>query len=152
VKKTDKLRRLNEIWRKGRQEEHSVGMQCNEGVVVLSFTPKQGSDPNQSLASRGPEALLELTSEVQIVIKLPNRKAGQISARFTAAECYKLLEGRVSKTFELSSQVFEFLANAVHERKHYPMPAAEIPGEGGKSMTAQGQTKKPGSHSNDRHR
>jgi hypothetical protein len=32
------------------------------------------------------------------------------------------------------------------------MPDPEIPGGGGKSMTAQGQTKKEGSHSHDSHK
>lgn len=51
-----------------------------------------------------------------------------------------------------SSETFDLILRRIHELKHYPMPEPEIAGGGGKSKTAQGQTKKPGSHSYDKHK
>jgi hypothetical protein len=40
----------------------------------------------------------------------------------------------------------------VFEKKNYPIPEPGIPGGGGKSASAQGQTKKPDAHSHKKHR
>jgi hypothetical protein len=115
-------------------------------VVTLSFSAKPGTSLCKWL-SEGPASLLKMTSTVQIVIEPFGKKGGQISARFSVVECVALLGGQWP-----NSETFDRIACAVRERKHYPMPVPEIPGGGGKSMTAQGQTKKAGSHSHDRHR
>jgi hypothetical protein len=51
----------------------------------------------------------------------------------------------------LSIQDYHGIRLAVQERKNYPIPEPELPGLG-KSFEAQGQTKRPGSHSHDRHK
>ena len=125
----------------------SLRWRCKKGAVVFAFAPKPGTNPFNDIAGKEPEILLRLTTEIQIVIEPPARKRGRISARFLPQECVELL----SKQWPCDAN-FDQIATAVRERKHYPMPKVEIPGGGGKSATAQGQTKKPGSHSQDKHR
>jgi hypothetical protein len=118
---------------------------CKQGVVFV-FAPKQGLNPCR-YEKRDPDCLPELTDEIQIVIEPLDQRTGQVSARFSARECVELLGEKWP-----SSESFEQLAASVRERKAYPPPKPEIPGGGGKSLTAQGQTKKDGSHSQDRHK
>jgi hypothetical protein len=119
---------------------------CKQGHIVFVFTPKRGVNPNQ-YQNRGPDSLLELTDEIQIVIEPPDQQPGLISARFSVRECVEFLEGKWP-----NSESFDRIAALVRERKAYPPPEPGVPGGGGKSMTAQGQTKKDGSHSQDRHK
>jgi hypothetical protein len=51
-----------------------------------------------------------------------------------------------------TTETYEAFCRKVRDRKRYPPAKVEIPCEGGKSLTAQGQTKKPGSHSHDKHK
>lgn len=51
-----------------------------------------------------------------------------------------------------TTETYEAFCRKVRERKAYPPAKVPIPCEGGKSLTAQGQTKKPGSHSQDKHK
>jgi len=64
----------------------------------------------------------------------------QRSARFSGEEVM-LMCGRNWPT----ADSVENVARSVRERNAYPLPEPEIPG-GGKSLGAQGQTRKPGSH------
>lgn len=84
-----------------------------------------------------------VTSEVRIIIKGEH----QVSAKFTGQECCEAL-----KDAWPSADNFDDLFVAVNSRARYPMPKPEIPVEDQKSCGAQGQTKKPGSHSQDRHK
>jgi len=68
----------------------------------------------------------------------------QQSARFSGEEVM-LICGRTWPTADSVDNV----RRSVSERKAYPLPEAEIPG-GGKSFDAQGQTRKPGSHRDNR--
>jgi hypothetical protein len=95
------------------------------------------------IRERGPEVLPLITTTVQVVVDTDR----QVSARFRAGECPALFEGKWP-----SGETFSRILRKVTERKQYPLPEPEIPGGGGKSMTAQGQTKKDGSHSQDRHK
>lgn len=130
---------------------------CGDGTVKIRFDTDWcrtlsalGLDDSISLfeidtkiVERGPEVLPLITTIVQGVVKSDR----QVSARFRAGECPALFEGRWP-----SHETFNRILRKVTERKQYPLPEPEIPGEGGKSMTAQGQTKKEGSHSHDRHK
>ena len=51
-----------------------------------------------------------------------------------------------------TTETYEAFCRKVRERKAYPPAKVPIPCEGGKSPTAQGQTKKPESHSQDKHK
>jgi hypothetical protein len=128
--------------------------QCEQGETRLRFTIEgrhvqeaalaQGISLESLIIAQGPGLLPEITSSVHIIMKLSDAKEGQISPRLSAAECSAILKGKWP-----SRDTFSSIARAVRERKLYPMPKPEIPGGGGKSMTAQGQTKKEGSHSHD---
>ena len=102
--------------------------------------------PNPTLRERLgaiPASILhQVTLQVRVVIKT-NR---QISARFTTAEILELFRGEWP-----NRNNFDRIFRAVNERARYPMPESEMQG-GIKSLDAQGQTKKPGSHSHDKHR
>jgi len=111
-------------------------------VLGLDLDDSAG-EIDRRLRERGPEILPLITTTVQVVVKTDR----QISARFRAEECPALFEGRWP-----SSETFNRILRKVTERKQYPLPEPEIPGQGGKSITAQGQTKKEGSHSHDRHK
>jgi hypothetical protein len=107
------------------------------------FGPECSSDV---LWNRSPDFLAEVTDVVQVIVKPAEKGEGQVSARFPAKDLVALLGGKWP-----CSDNFQSIVRAICEKNHYPMPEPEIPGGGGKSMTAQGQTKKPGSHSQDRH-
>lgn len=143
------MARTNSFWESMQRYCHNLSVplrwKCKQGSIKLVFEPKSGIDPFKVLRNREPAALLEVTSEIQIVVESHHQR-DRISARFSPAECVELL----GETWP-NSETFNRIARAVRERKAYPMPTPEIPGGGGKSMTAQGQTKKDGSHSQDRH-
>ena len=130
--------------------EVQYSFKCKDGRVQLRFFVDGervkgvlgAGDWMKSLEQRGPDVLPHITQEVQLVIKTSR----QISARFTGAECAEVLCGKWP-----CNDTFDTILRRVTERSRYPLPKPEIPGGGGKSMTAQGQTKKPGSHSSARH-
>ena len=131
--------------------DYQLSFECVAGTVQLRFAA-DGSRLHAILGSgnwdarireRGPEVLPLITTTVQIVVQTDR----QVSARYRASECLALFESMWP-----CNGTFSRILRGVTERKHYPLPEPGIPGEGGKSMTAQGQTKKDGSHSHDRHR
>ncbi len=97
------------------------------------------------LSEHGPNGLTSITNEVQIVIRPRKATSGQKSVRISAAECARILKGRWPNDSMLDS-----LDATITELRDYPVadpkPTSEV------SRDAQGQTKKPGSHSESRHR
>jgi hypothetical protein len=117
---------------------------CRQGKIVLEYRvmPRVKCPPDESFSVTD---LPTLTQFVRVVIdaRLPRKR--RISATFTAAECAQLLT-----RLPPSSDTFEQIAAVVQERKENPPASASEAQE--KSFGAQGQTKKPGSHSHDRHK
>ncbi len=62
-------------------------------------------------------------------------------ASFSGPEAKEILGGTWPDPGNVGS-----IRRSVIDRMVYPMPKPEIPGGGGKSFDAQGQTRKPGSH------
>ena len=127
----------------------SMRWRTRKAAIVLHWIWKADSKHTRfsTWATLPPSVLVDVADEFQIVIENSAPKKSRISARFTAEECVQLFAGEWP-----SEKSFDRIATAVRERKRYPMPKPGIPGEGGKSSSAQGQTKKDGSHSQDRHR
>src|SRR5262249_34784024 len=127
---------------------------CSSGTIEMAMSMEHGDlrrvfgtvGGYEHLLSKEPSILGELTKEVQLTLKPAAKKSGQVSARFKVDEFVKLLGGEWP-----NQNNFSRLAAAIRDRRNYPLPEEEIPGSAGKSMTAQGQTKKPGSHSHDKH-
>jgi hypothetical protein len=127
---------------------------CCQGTISVCYSAEirdlkkvLGTDnPSKWYQEAGPDILPHLTRQVQLSVKPACKSERQISARFSAAECVAVFQGEWP-----NDTTFSRIAAAVREKKNYPMPEPEIPGGGGKSRTAQGQTKKPGSHSHNKH-
>jgi hypothetical protein len=128
---------------------------CSRGEIGLHFSMelhdvKDCFGPSGfnhvNLSEEKPSLLLRLTKQVRLVVKPARKGESQASAWFTSQEVVDLFEGEWP-----NEKSFTRVAIAIRERRRYPVPKAEIPGSGGKSMTAQGQTKKPGSHSHNKH-
>jgi hypothetical protein len=115
---------FDDIFEEGRQTEFTASRRCQQGTITLRFSPAQ--DPQDRIREEGLEALLRMTCQIQIVIQPAQEAGGQVSARFSAQECYQVLGGSWP-----SDETFDRIANAVRERKNYPMPTSEIPGGGG---------------------
>src|SRR5262249_20130960 len=144
----------------GRIRAYPISFTCRQGRIALHFQCEQvamdaamdaeasSGGPFAALRSRGPEFLLQkINVSVRIVVTPASKTERPISATFLAKECAELLKNEWP-----SSENFTYIERAIREKNHYPMPQPEIPGGGGKSDSAQGQTKKPGSHSHDKHR
>jgi hypothetical protein len=127
---------------------------CPQGKVTLRFSADYASvrsivGPQETfkrLWEFGPQILLNITKKVLLLLKPTNMAERQMSARFSPEECIAFLDGEWPGETNLSR-----IARAIREKNHYPMPEPEIPGGGGKAMTAQGQTKKPDAHSHKKH-
>jgi len=120
--------------------------QCEQGTIKLQMVldiPRSGSGlPNIDYA-----ALQQITSKVRIEILPVAMDQDKLTLTLPAAEAVELIGGAQPCT-----ESFESIRRQVCERKRYPLPKPDIPGGGEKSLTAQGQTKKPGSHSHDKHK
>lgn len=133
--------------------ELAISYPCSLGSVQLRFILLQQelrstlADFQKAMRLLGPKALVPYTKEVWLVVKLKTEKKRQISARFTSEECASLLGD-----FWPHDGSFGRIVAAINVKKGNPDPAYQIPWEAGKSLTAQGQTKKPGSHSESRHK
>lgn len=114
---------------------------CGDGEVTLAFITMAGAclPPGAS-----PDDLPRATASVQILVTPRGTGEGQFSARFSGRECAELLGGRWP-----CPETFGRIARQVRDRNRYGTPVADPPSP---RSAAQGQTKKDGSHSHDRHR
>lgn len=123
---------------------------CQQGVIKLRIDLDiPGADKVFEKFPIIPDyaALSRITREVKIEVKPLDPSRRKLSITLPAAEAVELIGGQAPCT-----ETFESIYRQVCGLKQYPLPEPEIPGGGGKSLTAQGQTKKPGSHSHDRHK
>src|SRR5262249_58800449 len=98
----------------------------------------------QALDRAGYAILPLVTTRVRVTVRLAD--GGTESLSVSADEWATTLDGKFP-----DSENLERIRRFIQERNHYPLPEPQVPGPG-KSYQAQGQTKKPGSHSHDRHK
>ena len=126
-------------------EQGKIHVQFDTDGIALKTVLGQNT-LSEVIRAQGPEVFLRISSAVRIIVEWSSGTEGQISARFEPAECYAIFNGKWP-----DSDSFSRVERAVRGEKLSPTPEPEIPGGGDKSRTAQGQTKKEGSHSHDRH-
>jgi hypothetical protein len=123
---------------------------CQDGVVKVSFArdkilPSQVKDWNDLLIGETLEALTSIAHRVTITIRSPETKNKEVQLTMPVADAMEIFGGEVPSDANFTRICRRFL-----DRKHHggnPLPSE--PAE--RSMSAQGQTKKPGSHSEGRH-
>jgi hypothetical protein len=91
-------------------------------------------------------ALALVTTKVRIEVFPAHVNREKFAITIPAAEAAKIL----APPFPSEESLYRLMCE-VYERKNFPIPEPGIPGGGGKSMTAQGQTKKPDAHSHKKH-
>lgn len=120
--------------------------------VWLEYTnmgsPRELSNALASTTSDGDEdppsvVLAAVVGNVRLGIQR-NDRCEAMSARFTAQEIVTILGNEWPNTRNLPN-----IRRCVFEQKCFPIKPIDPPSE--KSLSAQGQTKKPGSHSESRH-
>ena len=133
------------IFREGEGVTLVATCPCDQGTIKLQMT----SDIPGSVgfASIDFTALQLVTSKVKIDILFADNDQDKLTITLPAAEAVELIGGTRPCT-----ATFDRIRRQVCDLKRYPLPKPEIPGGGEKSLTAQGQTKKPGSHSHDKHK
>jgi hypothetical protein len=120
---------------------------CHHATIKISYsinTPKA-----RELACRGKIGYADMalvTDKVRIEVYPATANREKFSITVKAAEAVKIL----GPSFPSEESLYQVMCE-VYERKNYPIPEPGIPGGGGKSMTAQGQTKKPDAHSHKKH-
>jgi hypothetical protein len=133
------------------KHEQQLTLKCKRGKVILAFstTPKHvkaklGSyDWNILLKERSPEILTSIADMIKVIVVTEKQQ----SAYFKSTECSDLFDGKWP-----CDDNFDRILRMVTERKRYPISPPEPPGIERKTLDAQGQTKKGGSHSQDRHK
>ena len=116
---------------------------CDQGLITIRYKVEHGAiSPEQMI-----ENLANLTGTVRIEVKPKNLDESPFSLTLSVAEACAFIGSETP-----TSETYEDFCRKVRDRKAYPPAKVPIPCEGGKSLTAQGQTKKPGSHSTDRHK
>ena len=93
------------------------------------------------------ENLAKLSGTARIEVKPKSLTETPFSLTLSVAEACAFVGSETPTT-----ETYEAFCRKVRDRKAYPPAKVPIPCEGGKSLTVQGQTKKPGSHSTDRHK
>lgn len=101
-------------------------------------------DEQAMLKAEGPQALCEFAEEVRLTIEIAGAARKRRSAIFSTRQVVAILGGRWP-----DHENIDRIRRSIEDKKAYPMPEFEPPTE--KSLGAQGQTKKPGSHSQSRH-
>ncbi len=119
---------------------------CDQGTIKLHMSldiPRGGVGfPSIDFAW-----LHKMTTKIKLEILSTDINFDKLTITLPAAEAVELIGGTKPCT-----ETFDCIRQRVCERKRYPMPTPGIPGGGEKSLNAQGQTKKPGSHSHDKHK
>jgi hypothetical protein len=87
-----------------------------------------------------------LTEKVRIEVYPATANREKFTITVSASEAVKIL----GPAFPSEDSLYQVMC-AVYERKNYPIPEPGNPGGAGKSMMAQGQTKKPDAHSHKKH-
>lgn len=126
--------------------EFTFKCNCEQGKIYVRFKLSISRQQRNELKSIDWGALQSIADKVQIRIVPADPRREKLTLTLPASEAVEVF-GSVRPCTDTYEQVY----SRVLERKRYPMPKPEIPG-GGKSSTAQGQTKKPGSHSHDKHK
>jgi hypothetical protein len=139
---------LDDVFRHALMGE--ISLTCKVGVETVVFKFKlsisaleRGANPTTLLGKNDPVILYDLTEEVRLLVKGTEGR-GQQSAVFPVKEVVAILGNKWPDAENITQ-----IRRSVADRKAYPMPGYTPPPE--KSVTAQGQTKKPGSHSESRH-
>jgi hypothetical protein len=117
------------------------------GDEKFKFVYSKTSSPRKEPGCYYPSTLFNYALG-QITITFFYKEGGhqrQISAHFSADEVIGMLGDKWPNEDNV-----ENIRRSVRERKYYPLIPVEPPAE--KTFDAQGQTKKPGSHSESRHR
>lgn len=121
-------------------------VQCSQADVKILLMPRTHM-PTVKAQNITNEDIFLLVGKIVIEVR-PRDKSGEI-LRLTM----RLSEGAAffADGFP-TTETYEAFCRKVRDRKAHPPAKVPIPCEGGKSLTAQGQTKKPGSHSQDKHK
>jgi hypothetical protein len=124
---------------------------CRDGVIKISFArdkvlPASLGKWTEFAPYELLQVLDQLTHRVTMTIKSPETKNKEVQLTMPIADAVEILGGEVPSDSNFTRICRRFL-----DRKHHggASPAVE-PAE--RSMNAQGQTKKPGSHSHDKHK
>jgi hypothetical protein len=121
---------------------------CEQGTIQLQFSldiPRSNGKVGYPKVDYA--ALQLITSKVKIEVIPADMGRDKLAITLPAADAVELMGGR-----EPCTETFDCIYRKLCERKRFPLPKQEILGGGEKSMTAQGQTKKPGSHSHEKHK
>lgn len=121
---------------------------CDQGLITILYVLKtDGTTPKISYDNFKSPTLTKFFGTIKIEVKPREVTESPFSLTLSVAEMEDLVGGDMPTT-----ETYEAFCRKVRERKAYPPAKVPIPGGGEKSLTAQGQTKKPGSHSTDRHK
>lgn len=123
---------------------------CRNGVVKVSFTrdkvlPADLKNWNDLPLGETLQALPAIAHRVTLMIQSPETKNKEVQLTMPVADALEILGGEAPSEANFTRICRRFL-----DRKHHGgnPPRYEL---AEKSMSAQGQTKKPGSHSDGRH-
>ena len=121
---------------------------CGQGLITIRYKLEDDdTKPELSTENFKSPTLAKWTGTIRIEVKPYDAAETPYSLFLSTAEACDFVGGDMPTT-----ETYEAFCRKVRERKAYPPAKVPIPCEGGKSLTAQGQTKKPGSHSTDRHK
>lgn len=127
------------VFRGGRSSGTNINLRCEKGSIRLKVSALV-LDPTDYFGALPPATKVE----VKITPKAPAKKG--LTIKLTPREASELFDGKRPEC-----ENFDLIYRRICERKNHPLPEPEVPG-GGRSYSVQGQTKKPGSHSHDKHR
>ena len=116
---------------------------CDQGVITIRYKIKHDALAPRLII----DDLAKYFGTVRIEVKPKNLTENPFSLTLSVSAACDFVGGEMPTT-----ETYEAFCRKVRERKAYPPAKVPIPCEGGKSLTAQGQTKKPGSHSQDKHK
>ena len=120
--------------------EYSISIQF-EGIGA----PEQASSISAKEFNRPTVLLAGVVGKIRLMLETSKPKRQTSSALFTATEIIAMFGDKAPNPENIQN-----IRRLIIEQKFYPMPTNELPSE--KSSEAQGHTKKPGSHSESRHR
>jgi hypothetical protein len=120
---------------------------CHQASIKVCFSVKKPKGRELVFSKQFDYSALALvTTTVRIEVFPAHVNREKFALTIPAAEAAKLL----APPFPSEESLYRVMCE-VYERKNFPIPDPGIPGGGGKSMTAQGQTKKPDAHSHKKH-
>ena len=127
---------------------HSRKCKCEQGIITIRYSLRvDGSTPKLSYDNFKSPTLAKFFGTIRIEVRPRDITERPFSLTLSTAAAGELVGGVMPTT-----ATYEDFCRKVRDRKAYPPAKAPIPCEGGNSLMAQGQTKKPGSHSQDKHK